>query len=96
MLTAAAGRLSPVRTANALTSAAINGAAISAGARLRTAVETGTTLFDTADVYGSGRSETLIGKFLKETPAPIYVATKLGRRGDPQCALARRVFRRLS
>lgn len=52
-------------------------------ATLRTAVETGTTLFDTADVYGSGRSETLIGKFLQETRASIYVATKLGRRGDP-------------
>jgi aryl-alcohol dehydrogenase-like predicted oxidoreductase len=52
-------------------------------ATLRTAVESGTTLFDTADVYGAGRSETLIGKFLKETPAPVYVATKLGRRSPP-------------
>jgi aryl-alcohol dehydrogenase-like predicted oxidoreductase len=50
---------------------------------LRAAVEAGTTLFDTADVYGSGRSETLIGKFLKETKAPIYVATKLGRFNPP-------------
>lgn len=50
---------------------------------LRTAWESGTTLFDTADVYGMGRSETLIGKFLKETRAPIFVATKLGRFSPP-------------
>src|SRR5690606_32600276 len=35
--------------------------------------------FDTADVYGSGRSETLIGQFLRETKADVFVATKLGR-----------------
>jgi len=50
---------------------------------LRAALETGTTLFDTADVYGDGRSESLIGKFLKETRAPVYVATKLGRFSPP-------------
>jgi aryl-alcohol dehydrogenase-like predicted oxidoreductase len=50
---------------------------------LRAAVESGTTLFDTADVYGAGRSESLIGKFLKETQAPVYVATKLGRSSPP-------------
>lgn len=48
---------------------------------LRAAVGSGVTFFDTADVYGSGRSETLIGRFLKETHAPIKVATKLGRMG---------------
>src|SRR5882672_1085858 len=55
-------------------------------ATLRAAWDAGTTLFDTADVYGMGRSETLIGKFLKETPAArgkIYVATKLGRFDPP-------------
>lgn len=54
-------------------------------ATLRAAYEAGTTFFDTADVYGDGRSETLIGKFLKETKARdrIFVATKLGRFGDP-------------
>ena len=50
---------------------------------LRAAVEAGTTLLDTADVYGSGRSETLIGRFLKESKAQLYVATKLGRFGTP-------------
>ena len=52
-------------------------------ATLRSAYEAGTTLFDTADVYGMGRSETFIGRFLKETRAPIYVATKLGRFSPP-------------
>lgn len=52
-------------------------------ATLRAAWEAGTTLFDTADVYGMGRSETLIGRFLRETRAPIYVATKLGRFSPP-------------
>lgn len=46
---------------------------------LRAAVENGITFFDTADVYGLGRSEELIGKFLKDCPEKIFVATKLGR-----------------
>lgn len=52
-------------------------------ATLRAAYEAGTTLFDTADVYGMGRSETFIGSFLKETGAKVYVATKLGRFSPP-------------
>jgi aryl-alcohol dehydrogenase-like predicted oxidoreductase len=52
-------------------------------ATLRTAYEAGTTFFDTADVYGMGRAEKFIGKFLKETKAPVYVATKLGRFSPP-------------
>ena len=50
-------------------------------ATLHAAVEAGTTLFDTADVYGDGRSERLIGRFLKGTGSreSLYVATKLGR-----------------
>lgn len=52
---------------------------------LRTAYEQGTTFLDTADVYGGGRSETLIGRFLRETQARdrLFIASKLGRRGDP-------------
>lgn len=63
-----------------------NWGTVSEDAALRTlhaAVEAGTTLFDTADVYGDGRSETRIGRFLQETRAPVYVATKLGRSGSP-------------
>ncbi|HVW21542.1 MAG TPA: aldo/keto reductase [Opitutaceae bacterium] len=52
-------------------------------ATLRAAYEAGTTFFDTADVYGMGRSETLIGRFLRETKAPLFVATKLGRFSPP-------------
>lgn len=48
---------------------------------LAAAVESGITLFDTADVYGDGRSEQLIGRFLAEHPgAVVTVATKMGRR----------------
>ena len=50
---------------------------------LRAAADSGVTFFDTADVYGGGRSEELIGTFLKQASAPIFVATKLGRAGDP-------------
>jgi len=52
-------------------------------ATLRAAHEAGSDFLDTADVYGAGRSERLIGRFLKETPARVAVATKLGRFGDP-------------
>lgn len=44
------------------------------------AVECGINFFDTADVYGGGRSEELIGDFLKATGHPVFVATKLGRK----------------
>ncbi|GAA3022873.1 MULTISPECIES: aldo/keto reductase [unclassified Kitasatospora] len=48
---------------------------------LEASVEAGVTLFDTADVYGDGRSERLIGRFLKDRPdAEVFVATKFGRR----------------
>jgi aryl-alcohol dehydrogenase-like predicted oxidoreductase len=46
---------------------------------LATAVDSGITFFDTADVYGAGRSEELIGRFLKQNPSEVFVATKLGR-----------------
>ncbi|HEV7951407.1 MAG TPA: aldo/keto reductase [Glaciihabitans sp.] len=52
-----------------------------AAAVLDTAVESGVTLFDTADVYGDGRSETIIGNYLATRPGhDIFVATKMGRR----------------
>jgi aryl-alcohol dehydrogenase-like predicted oxidoreductase len=46
---------------------------------LATAMDSGITFFDTADVYGAGRSEELIGRFLKQNPSEVFVATKLGR-----------------
>ena len=50
---------------------------------LRTAWESGSNFFDTADVYGMGRSEELIGRFLRETGASVCVATKVGRFSPP-------------
>ena len=50
---------------------------------LRAAAENGINFFDTADVYGLGRSEELIGKFLKQCSERIFVATKLGRFPEP-------------
>ena len=48
---------------------------------IASAVEAGVTLIDTADVYGDGRSEQLIGQFLREhTGVEVIVATKMGRR----------------
>ncbi|MGM1065472.1 aldo/keto reductase [Saccharothrix sp. Mg75] len=48
---------------------------------LHAAADSGVNFFDTADVYGDGRSETLVGKFLRERgDAGITVATKMGRR----------------
>jgi aryl-alcohol dehydrogenase-like predicted oxidoreductase len=46
---------------------------------LEAAADSGITFLDTADVYGNGRSETLIGKFLKRQSKQFFVATKLGR-----------------
>ena len=40
------------------------------------AVESGITFFDTAEVYGLGESERLIGQFLKQTDQPVQIATK--------------------
>ncbi len=48
---------------------------------LHAAVEEGVTFFDTADVYGDGRSEQIIGRFLAGNPGHgVTVATKMGRR----------------
>ncbi|NEA26911.1 aldo/keto reductase [Actinomadura bangladeshensis] len=47
---------------------------------LSAAVDAGVTFIDTADVYGDGRSEQLIGRFLKSNDTGITVATKMGRR----------------
>lgn len=48
---------------------------------LNSAVEGGVTFIDTADVYGDGRSERLVGQLLRQHPdAGLTVATKMGRR----------------
>lgn len=50
---------------------------------LAAATEEGITFFDTADVYGDGRSEQFIGKFLRTHANDVFVATKLGRGSNP-------------
>lgn len=53
-------------------------------AALYEALDQGITFFDTADVYGDGRSEQFIAKLRRERPeATMVVATKAGRRVDP-------------
>ena len=50
---------------------------------LEASAEAGVTFYDTADVYGDGRSEQIIGRFLAAHPdAGFTVATKMGRRVD--------------
>lgn len=50
---------------------------------LEAAAESGVTFFDTADVYGDGRSEQTIATFLASRPdLHVLVATKMGRRVD--------------
>jgi aryl-alcohol dehydrogenase-like predicted oxidoreductase len=52
---------------------------------LHAAVDGGVTFFDTADVYGDGRSERFVGRLLKERPGEkLFVATKTGRRAPEQ------------
>ena len=46
---------------------------------LEASVESGVTIFDTADVYGDGRSEQIIGRFAASHPE-VLIATKMGRR----------------
>ncbi len=58
-----------------------------AKAALNAALDAGVTFIDTADVYGDGRSERIIGEVLRERGGePPFVATKLGRRLDPHVA----------
>ncbi|GAB2884204.1 aldo/keto reductase [Nocardioides pacificus] len=50
---------------------------------LESSLEAGVTFFDTADVYGDGRSEQILGRFLAaHGDADLTVATKMGRRAD--------------
>ena len=49
-------------------------------AALHAGVDAGVTFIDTADVYGDGRSERLVGQLLREREESLVVATKFGRR----------------
>lgn len=53
---------------------------------LHRALDLGVNFFDTADVYGDGRSERLLARLKKERKEPFYVVTKAGRRLNPHVA----------
>jgi aryl-alcohol dehydrogenase-like predicted oxidoreductase len=53
-------------------------------AALHRALDLGVNFFDTADVYGDGRSERLLARLRRERRDPFYIATKAGRRLDRQ------------
>jgi aryl-alcohol dehydrogenase-like predicted oxidoreductase len=52
-------------------------------AALHRCLDLGVNFFDTADVYGDGRSERLLAQLRKERREPFYIATKAGRRLNP-------------
>jgi aryl-alcohol dehydrogenase-like predicted oxidoreductase len=53
---------------------------------LEKAYEEGVNFFDTADVYGDGRSERLVSKLAKSKKEKLFIATKAGRRLNPHTA----------
>ena len=55
-------------------------------ATLHRALDAGVNLFDTADVYGDGRSERLLAQLREARSEPFYIATKAGRRLNPHVA----------
>ena len=52
-------------------------------AALNRSIDLGVNFFDTADVYGDGRSERLLAKLRQQYHEKIYIATKAGRRLNP-------------
>ena len=55
-------------------------------AALHRSLDLGVNFFDTADVYGDGRSERLLAQLRKERHEEFYIATKAGRRLNPHIA----------
>ncbi len=55
-------------------------------AALQRAIDLGVNFFDTADVYGNGRSERLLAQLRRQRPEEIHIATKAGRRLNPHTA----------
>lgn len=50
---------------------------------IREAIDNGVNFIDTADVYSDGESEKAAGKAVRESGAPVRVATKCGRQINP-------------
>ena len=55
---------------------------------IREAVELGVRLFDTADVYGVGGNERLVGRVLRDLRDDVMIATKFGNLVDENGAIA--------
>jgi aryl-alcohol dehydrogenase-like predicted oxidoreductase len=55
-------------------------------AALHRALDRGVNFFDTADVYGDGRSERLLARLKRERSEQFFIATKAGRRLEPHVA----------
>ena len=55
-------------------------------AALHRALDLGVNFFDTADVYGDGRSERLLAQLRQERKEKFFIATKAGRRLNPHTA----------
>jgi aryl-alcohol dehydrogenase-like predicted oxidoreductase len=55
-------------------------------AALHRALDRGVTFFDTADVYGDGHSERLLGRLRRERKESFHIATKAGKRLSPWSA----------
>lgn len=53
-------------------------------ATLKAAMDLGIDFLDTANVYGAGLSEQIIGRFIKDTPNDFKIATKAGIYRDPE------------
>jgi len=60
-------------------------------ATIHRAIDLGVTLFDTADMYGSGANEELVGRALKDRRDQVVLATKFGFVRDPENPSARGV-----
>ncbi|MEL6798775.1 MAG: aldo/keto reductase [Pseudomonadota bacterium] len=51
---------------------------------LEAALDLGITHWDVAEIYGAGHSETVLGRFLAQTPADVTIATKAGIYANPE------------
>src|SRR5262245_14722797 len=56
---------------------------------IRRALDLGVTLFDTADLYGSGHNERLVGQAIKGRRDEVIIATKFGFVASPEASTVR-------
>lgn len=68
-----------------------DGAEVEALATIQRALEIGVFFLDTADMYGTGANEELVGKAIRNRRAEVVIATKFGIQRDPADPSRRRV-----